>query len=147
MTHQDILRRLLVILNKHVQNKNLGRIFSAPLDVVFSEKDVVDPDLFFISRSKEKLIQAKNIQGAPDFIIEILSENRNRDLVDKKGLYEKFSVKEYWIIDPENSSVTVFIFDKTQKRYQKGMEFTSENDLVGKVLPDLKLKVAKIFHD
>ncbi len=147
VSHQDVLRRLLVILDKHVKSKKIGRIFSAPLDVVFSEKDVVDPDLFYISLSKEELIQVKNIQGAPDFIIEILSENRNRDLIEKKALYEKYGVREYWIVDPENLSVTVFLLDKTQKKYQKGLEFSSENELIGKVLPSLKLKVAEIFHD
>ncbi|OGW44863.1 MAG: hypothetical protein A2X57_11945 [Nitrospirae bacterium GWD2_57_8] len=77
------------------------RVFIAPTDVVFSEYDVVQPDVFVVC--DEKKITAANIQGAPDLVVEVLSPSTSiKDKRDKKALYERFGVREYIIAYPED---------------------------------------------
>lgn len=68
--------------------------------------DVVQPDLVFVSKKREKIITRKNIVEAPDLVVEIISEHteaidRNR----KKTLYERYQVQEYWIVDPTEKQI------------------------------------------
>ena len=58
------------------------------------------------------MIESRGIFGSPDIVIEILSSsNRDHDLVKKFAVYEKFKVKEYWVIDPKNQTITVFMLE------------------------------------
>ena len=107
--HQRISRNLEYILLAFVRQKGLGEIFYAPCDVVLSEYDIVQPDILFISTERSGIITEKNIQGAPDLVVEILS--RSRKHIDKKlkyRLYARSGVKEYWIIDPDKETLEVF---------------------------------------
>jgi Uma2 family endonuclease len=63
----------------------------------------VQPDIFFFSPKSNVEVDIEGVHGSPDLVIEILSSgNKNHDLKTKKDLYEKFGVREYWVIDPEN---------------------------------------------
>src|SRR3989338_9619208 len=85
--HQRISRKLEFILEKFVTENNLGEIFDAPCDVYLDDENVIQPDILFISKDRLNIIGEKNIQGAPDMTIEILSEaTAHRDLVKKKRL-------------------------------------------------------------
>lgn len=106
--HQIISRRLEFYLRKFVTENNIGEVFDAPCDVYLDSENVVQPDLFFISKDRAHIITETNIQGAPDFVVEILSEATfHRDTVKKKNLYSKFRVREYWIVFPEERLVEV----------------------------------------
>ena len=106
--HQEILGRLHVELHRFVQEHELGKVYVAPLDVVLSDTDVVQPDVLFISRARADRITDANVQGAPDLVIEILSPSTaDRDLENKHELYGRHGVLEYWIIDPVAETVTV----------------------------------------
>jgi Uma2 family endonuclease len=101
--HQRIVGRIFTQLSSYVLENNLGEVFLSPCDVFFDEhSNAVQPDLIFISSQNSSLVGQEAIHGAPDLLIEVLSPgNSNHDLIRKKGLYEKFGVKEYWIIDPD----------------------------------------------
>ena len=106
--HQRVSRKLERILDEYVTEKGLGEVFDAPCNVVFSDMDIVQPDLFFISKEREYIIGEKNIRGAPDLIVEILSARS--DYLDRKikvELYEGYGVKEYWLVDPDRKEVEV----------------------------------------
>ena len=106
--HQKILLGLGSELRRFVEKHELGEVYVAPLDVVLSDTDVVQPDVLFISRAREHRITDKNVQGAPDLVIEILSPSTaERDLEDKHELYGRHGVLEYWIIDPVAETVAV----------------------------------------
>lgn len=66
--HQRISSNLLAYLHHHCQLTHAGLVLAAPTDVVFSENDVVQPDLVFITKSRKPIVTRENIQGAPDFI-------------------------------------------------------------------------------
>nr|CAJ71420.1 conserved hypothetical protein [Candidatus Kuenenia stuttgartiensis] len=100
--HQRISRKIEFVIEKFVADNNLGEVFDAPYDVYLDEENVVQSDILFVSRDRLSIIGEKNIQGSPDMVIKIVSENSAyRDIVQKKNLYARFGVKEYWIVIPE----------------------------------------------
>lgn len=113
--HQKISKKIEFELVKFVEGTELGEVFDAPCDVVFDDKNIVQPDIMVILNNNLNIIKDKNISGSPDLIVEILSESTAYiDLIKKKKLYEKFQVKEYWIVDPIEKSITIY-FLKSNK--------------------------------
>ena len=106
--HQRISLELAYLFRSYLEAHPIGEVFYAPFDVVLSFTDIVVPDLVYVSKARAHLLTAKNLQGAPDLVIEILSPStRPRDERLKRDLYERAGVEEYWLVDPENDSVTV----------------------------------------
>ncbi len=107
--HQIILRKIGFELVKFVEERKLGEVLYAPMDVYLSEIDTFQPDILFISNERLNIIGEKKIESAPDLVIEILSESTAYyDLKHKKRMYEKTGVKEYWIVDPMEKSIEVY---------------------------------------
>jgi Uma2 family endonuclease len=108
--HQAVSRNLGFLLWQHVRERKLGEVYYAPLDVVLSDTDVVQPDLVFVSEERRHLIRAEGLFGAPDLVVEILSPaTRERDLGPKMHLYFRSGVREYWVVDPEEQAVLVYL--------------------------------------
>ena len=108
--HQTASMKIGYRMFSFVEENDLGWFFHAPFDVLFTDTDVVQPDLLFISKDREHIITPANIQGAPDLIVEILSPSSSRrDWRDKRELYASHGVKEYWIVDPTNRIVWVLL--------------------------------------
>ena len=111
--HQTILTELLVTTRNYLKSKNGEcQVFPAPFDVKLSDKPltIVQPDLMIIC-DKDKL-DGKRCNGAPDFIIEIVSPgNPADDYIRKLYYYKNAEVREYWIVDPQRKSVTVNYFE------------------------------------
>ena len=107
--HQRIVKLFAEKIDFELSAKESGcESFVAPTDVVFDEYNVVQPDVFVVC-DKGK-ISEDNIQGAPDLIVEVISPSTSlKDRREKKKLYEKFGVKEYLIIYPEDELVERFI--------------------------------------
>jgi len=145
--HQRISVNLVSAIHHHCQQTTIGRVFSAPTDVKLTETDVVQPDLLFIGNARAHLITRENIQGAPDFIVEILSDStRRRDERLKRNLYEQHGVKEYWIVDPELDSVKLFRLH--EGRYDTPQELTTEQPhatLTTPLLPGFSLTLPDLF--
>jgi Uma2 family endonuclease len=117
--HQDVSRNLELLLHHHVQAKKLGKIFDAPLDVVLNDENIVQPDIVFLAKENFRLLQKKQhgIMGVPDLVVEIISPaSFYRDVHEKKEIYERFQIKEYWIVDPGNRTVEVFFLENGKYR-------------------------------
>ncbi len=111
--HQIISIRLGSQLHQFVEQAALGQVFSAPYDVKLSETDVVQPDLLFVSNERSSIRTPNNIQGAPDLVVEIQSPyTTKRDWNDKRALYARHGVTEYWLIDPEAHTVIVLLLNE-----------------------------------
>lgn len=135
--HQDILLEIAIQLRS--QLKGLAKIVAAPFDVYLDESsNAVQPDIVVIlNMNKGTLNRKGHFHGTPDVIVEILSPgNKEYDLIKKKDLYEKFGVKEYWIIDPDTKLTMIYVLDNN--RYKRSSE------LIGKIQSDL-LKVSITF--
>lgn len=102
--HQRISNEINVKLYNFVKKNNLGDVFYAPLDVYLDEQNAFQPDIIFIQKNNMGIIEEDGfIHGAPDLVIELLSPSTSKyDLHEKKDVYERSGVKEYWIVDPES---------------------------------------------
>ncbi|TVL98290.1 MAG: restriction endonuclease [Candidatus Brocadia sp. WS118] len=142
--HQRISRKLEFILEKFITENKLGELFDAPYDVYFDNENVVQPDLLFIPKDRLHIIGKKNVQGAPDLVIEIISENSAyRDMVQKKKLYAKFGVKEYWIVIPEGEEIEIYTLKDTA--YQLYKAYGKGTVLESPLLKGLTLTLMDIF--
>ena len=147
--HQEIATNLIIEIGTLLKNQNCS-IFSAPFDVVFAEKDrkdneintVVQPDISIIC-DKNKLNEF-GCKGAPDWIIEILSPSTaSKDLNQKLKLYEKYGVREYWVIDTFDKIVMVFILNNG--KYEIGGHFGPQDFLSPKIFPDFSVDLSEVF--
>lgn len=110
LVHQRISRKLLGKIDAFIEEKNLGEIFSAPVDLNLDEYNAFQPDLAFISNERSFLIEDGDyIHGAPDMVVEIISPGSiKKDRVIKKDLCERFAIREYWLVDPLNKSIEIY---------------------------------------
>lgn len=107
--HQTLSFRLSSLLYQAINRSGAGEAFAAPVDVRFSEIDQVQPDLIAIRRERLDIYQGHIVNGAPDIVIEILSpSSRQYDEVEKKQLYARSGISEYWIVDPDRRQLTIY---------------------------------------
>lgn len=122
--HQRILLKLSSVLDSYMERKKGSCVvIPSPFDVVLSEKPLilVQPDIMIVC-DKEKLDEQR-CNGAPDFIIEIVSpSNPSDDYIKKAYYYKNYGVREYWIVDPERKTVTVNYFEKNKVSIQLSFE-------------------------
>jgi len=145
--HQRISMRLITEISFYLREHPLGELFHAPFDVVFSQSDVVEPDLIFIRNERREILTTKNIQGSPDLLVEILSDsNRNYDEVTKRALYERTGVPEYWIVDPVRNAVRVFRH-RAPGSYELFAELSAGDTLTSSLFPGLEIPLDEIFAD
>ncbi|MBI5242462.1 MAG: Uma2 family endonuclease [Elusimicrobia bacterium] len=144
--HQKIVGNLARFLGDHVALTKAGEVFVSPTDVVLSDLDVVQPDLLFVCAARASIITEKNIQGPPDFVIEIISEtSRKTDETIKRKLYERYGVREYWIVDPELETVDVHRLGERGCVRAAELSLEAGHAVETPLLPGLKLKLSDIF--
>lgn len=105
-SHQRVLDKIYRLLGNFVEEQDLGVTRVAPYDVHFDEENVYQPDIIFIANAHLDHIHNDGLHYAPDLVIEILSPSNARyDQIEKKEIYERYGVKEYWLIDPNTKQV------------------------------------------
>ncbi|MDL1956170.1 MAG: Uma2 family endonuclease [Candidatus Desulfofervidus auxilii] len=142
--HQYISGNIYSILKEFVEKNNLGQVYYSPIDVYFEETETYQPDIIFISKERLNIIKETKIEGAPNLIIEILSPaTAYYDLRKKFKVYEKHGVKEYWIVDPEEKSIEIYINEK-----QKFILVETKNKtgtIKSQLLKNFEIELEKIF--
>ena len=144
--HQSVVSNFHLLLAAFVRDRQLGRVWTAPLDVVLSDFDVAQPDLVFLSSGRSALLRDTHIQGAPDLVVEVLSpSSRRTDAITKRHLYEKHGVGEYWLADPEVETVEVFRL--TGEGYRRTAQLSREAGevLESPLFPGLRLPLRDLF--
>jgi len=107
--YQKILMDISAQLFFYVSKNQLGEVRVAPYDVYFNRKNVYQPDIVFVAKENINKIKEDGLHGAPDLVIEILSPPTAKyDLEDKKDVYERYGVKEYWAVDPVSKQIYFF---------------------------------------
>ena len=111
-THQNITADLVRKIGNYIErNKGKCYVLPAPFDVKLDDKNVVQPDITVICDPEK--INEKRCDGAPDWVIEILSPSSfKHDAVKKLNLYMDSGVSEYWIVDPDQKRVIVYRFNE-----------------------------------
>jgi Uma2 family endonuclease len=140
--------RLLVVFIDYLRSHpDAGEAFVAPFDVVFSDFDVVVPDLLFIAGDQADILTDKHVRGAPALVIEILSPSTRR--VDEKikyRLFDRADVREYWLVDPELDLIKVYR-RANDGSFPRVAELTGEDHdvLTTRLLPELEISLAPLF--
>ncbi len=146
--HQEILGRLHLLVGNWLVEHPIGRVYFAPLDVVFSPFDVVEPDLLYMSNERAaEIITPMHVHGVPELVVEIGSKGtRRRDETIKRRLYERAGVSEYWFADPEAEIVRVY--RREADRFSRATEFSRKagDVLTTSLLPGLDLELVRIFR-
>ena len=144
--HQRVLGEIHGHFYVFLRTHRLGQVYLAPTDTLLSEHDVVQPDLLFISNERLTILKDKNVQGAPDLVVEVLSEStRNRDEGIKLERYELLGVQEYWVVDPKRSEAR--IYRRSGERLQRTAELTAaaRDLLTSPFFPGLEIPLFEIF--
>ncbi|NOW91036.1 Uma2 family endonuclease [Clostridium beijerinckii] len=128
--HQEIISELHFKLKEYIKyNNGSCKVYPAPFDVILKDdddevinsKNIVQPDISVIC-DKNKLTE-KGCTGSPDMIVEVISPyNPSNDYVRKLNLYEKFKVKEYWIVNPTRKNILVYVL--TENGYDAPITYT-----------------------
>jgi Uma2 family endonuclease len=143
--HQRLVRRLGVLLDQFVSQRGLGEVFFAPVDVVLSPRDVVQPDLLFLSNARLNRLTRENIRGAPDLVVEVVSEaSRQVDKKLKRALYAAYDVLEYWIADPDLRFFEVYRRD-AEGRLVKVAELEDAAILSSPLFPGLEIDLGRLW--
>jgi Uma2 family endonuclease len=142
MWHQDWSRELMVIVAAYAKRTKLGKVFAA-VDVVLDAENTVQPDLVFVSSANLGIIQHRAIFGTPDLVVELVAPSSvRRDRYEKKELYARFGVKEYWIGDPANKTLEVLTLK--EGRYQLHCCVEEKGKLTSLVLAGLEFDLSEI---
>jgi Uma2 family endonuclease len=146
---QMIISNLGYILLDFVKKNNLGKIIFSPCDVILDKNNIVQPDILFISNKNKNNIQEKGIFGNPDIVIEIISPSSfKRDTEDKRETYQKFGIKEYWLVFPLEETIEILeliegkykVFD-----YASIEDITKEQKVKSKLVEGLEINLNEVF--
>jgi Uma2 family endonuclease len=147
--HQTVSLRLTVLIGSWLERNPIGRLFHAPFDVVFSNFDVVEPDLLYLSnvRSAEALTP-QHVRGVPELVIEITSPStRKRDETIKRRLYERVGVSEYWVVDPDID--TARVYRREAETFARVVELSADagDTLTTPLLPGLEIQLLRLLSE
>ena len=147
--HQRISGRLYLLIGNWLQEHPVGQLFYAPFDVVFSNIDVVEPDLLYMSNERAaEVLTEEHVRGVPELVIEIASPGtRRRDETLKRRLYERSGVTEYWVVDPDVDVVRAY--RRSGEGFARPVELSAEagDVLTTALLPGLEIPLARVFAD
>lgn len=145
--HQAAVRNLAFLFMLHLRVSPAGRIYFAPLDVILPRLATpVQPDLVFVAEERRGLVQEQLIEGAPDLVAEVLSpSNWLDDRRTKFEVYAEAGVREYWILDPRERAVEVYVL--RNGAYQLLDRFEAGAAVRSVALPGFSPSVDEIFAD
>lgn len=146
--HQRVSGNLHWLIRSYLEQHRIGQLFYAPFDIVFSQFDVVEPDLLYMSNERAAtILTSKHVEGTPELVIEIGSPStRKRDQTIKRRLYQRSGVSEYWVVDPKLDVVRVY---RSATVFERPLELSREagDVLATPLLPGLELTLADIFKE
>jgi Uma2 family endonuclease len=141
--HQDVVFRMARTLDQWVRRHRLGKVVVSPMDVVFREDLVLQPDVMFIAKDRLGIIQ-RHVMGAPDLAVEVVSAGRRkRDYKDKRDRYEEHGVKEYWILDPDQKLIE--IWTRTEDFFELLGRYTGRQFAPSRLLSGFKVRVDQML--
>ncbi|ABI68072.1 conserved hypothetical protein [Syntrophomonas wolfei subsp. wolfei str. Goettingen G311] len=148
--HQQILGALFAKIYNYLEDKAC-QVYPAPFDVRLSQENnnddeidtVVQPDIVVVC--DEKKLDNKGCKGAPDIIIEIISQSTaKKDLNEKFNLYERCGVKEYWVIFPWEKTVDIYCLNQNY-HYEKTSTYFAGDTLKSDLFPGWEIDLASVF--
>ena len=140
--HQRVSKRLQRILEAKFEVAGQGEVFNAPIDVILTDQDIVQPDLVLVTNSVQ--ISARGIEGPPFLLVEVLSPStRNYDRTIKAERYATLGVLHYWIVDPELQ--TIDCYQCRNQTFSLAAHTQGANPLVHPEWPDWSITVTTLW--
>ena len=145
--HQTILVNIVAAFLDYLRVHPIGRILPG-VGVIFDDYNGVIPDLIFITNERlRKTLSGGRFHRAPEIVIEILSpgkSNERRDRHVKRSLYSARGVSEYWLVDPENQTVELYLRNQTDELlFDQSILHTDE--LTSSLLAGFSVRVDTLF--
>ncbi len=142
--HQRVSGNLFAALHAHVRERKLGRVYSAPIDVILAPTTVVQPDLVFVSAGRESIVTRRAVEGPPELVVEILSPwSVRRDRVSKAAIYARFGIGHYWLLDPE--ARTFEVYEAQGAEYRPAATHGGSGIMRTPLFPDLLLELGLVW--
>jgi Uma2 family endonuclease len=143
--HQLVAQRLMAALVTYEKAAG-GLTFTSPLDIVFSEYDVLQPDVVFFSRDQLPGIRGSApVRIPPALVVEVLSPStESRDRERKLQIYARYAVPEYWIVDPVANTIEIWKLE--QQAFVRVEIVAEEGTLSSATLPGLRIPAAGLFQ-
>ena len=113
--HQRLVTLFTIRIGNYVESQQKGIVITSPFDVYLENLlSAVQPDVLYVSKENSDILKEDGyIHGAPDLIVEVLSTDIQRDKVQKKSLYERAGVREYFIVNPKDNKVLAYALNNT----------------------------------
>lgn len=144
LRHQRTTSRLCVEIRPFVEGRQLGEFLCSPLHIVLADHVNYEPDLCFIAKDRLPAGNIAKFDGPPDLIIEVISEsNRTHDTVTKFRDYERYGVREYWLVDQDEERIEAWFLEGG--RYVSLGKFGRGQAVITRVLEGLSLDPARVF--
>jgi len=143
--HQIVSARLYDVLSDYARTHG-GILLYAPIDIVLTEYDVVQPDLLFFTRERQALVDPRKVtRHAPDLAIEILSPGTaSNDRGRKMQLLARHGVREYWLVDPDAVAIEVYWLSGDQ--FVVASTATGDEPVQSPLLEDLSLRPTDLVN-
>ena len=143
-SHQQLVLKIARFLSDHIDPRGLGTVAISPLDVILDAdlSLIVQPDVLFVSSARTSIIHDQ-VWGAPDLVVEVFSVgSKAYDRGEKLGWYRQYGVRECWLVDLSDESITVVDFTRGTPEYRiaKGID-----PIRSSVLPDLRGTAFSIY--
>lgn len=145
--HGRIGARVVALLDRHVASQQLGEVLDSSTGFDLPSGDTLEPDAAFVSSARWNAAPApvfgQFLRVVPDLVVEILSRStRTRDLTEKKDVYARNGVDEYWVIDPRDETITVFV--RSGDAFDAGTTL-DRGAIPSRVLPGLQATVESLL--
>ena len=143
--HQVVALRLFRILDEYARTTG-GLALASPLDIVFSEYDVLQPDVVFFDPERRQQIDLQSaIRIVPNLVVEVLSRSTAaRDRGRKRDVFADYEVSEYWIVDP--TVRTLEILTNRSRRFEQVAAFDDDATVTAATIAGLTFKLGDIFR-
>jgi Uma2 family endonuclease len=146
LRHQRVAMHIEAILLEYERAAG-GIVVLAPLDIVFSEHNVLQPDVVFFRAERRHLVKDWEVTRAePDLAVEVLSRGTEaRDRGRKMQLFARFRVPEYWLVDPLENTLEIYTLD--DEAYRLAITADETQDVHSPTLPGLAFQTARLFAE
>ena len=142
--HQIASANVFKLLTRYIDEKSLGILLYAPVDLILESTSVLQPDLLFVAKARQNIITDRAVEGAPDLVIEILSPATSRtDRITKAQIYARHEVPAYWIVAPEQETVEVYLL--SVDGYKQAATLQGETPVSAPPFAELKIAAKDIF--
>jgi len=128
----DIAMHLGHHIYRYVESKKFGDCVMRPLDIHLDNKNILQPDIIFISNANKGIIINHQVRGAPDLLVEIIADTKTINPKKKTRIYQKFGVKEYFIVAPATKETFTY--------YHDGKKYIAQESKKGKIKSKLLKK-------